>query len=184
MFKVLSCFSGIAGLELGITLAGLDDKFQITQFIEKSKYCQQVLQQHYPGIPIHDDIRTFTAGLGDFDIICGGFPCVDISIAGKQAGITPNTRSGLFFEFMRVVRLVRPPYLLLENVSNLLANGMGIILTELSQSGYHAEWSIVSAAEVGAVHRRERIFIIAWRRDHAPDSQCSRTGVAKSDASD
>lgn len=184
VFKVLSCFSGIAGLELGIAVAGLSNNFQVTQFIEKSKYCQQVLQQHYPNIPIHEDIKTFTSELEDFDIICGGFPCTDISIAGKQAGIAPNTRSGLFFELMRVVRLVRPQFVLLENVSNLLANGMGIVLQELSCIGYDAEWSLVSAAEVGAVHRRERIFIIAWRQSDVNDTQCSGTGMEKVNASD
>ncbi len=113
MLKVLSCFSGIAGLELGLHVAGLSDKFQVTQFIEKSKYCQQVLQQHYPNIPVHDDIRTFTATPGQFDVAVGGFPCQDISVAGKQAGIKPGNRSGLFFEFVRIVRLARPSFVVL-----------------------------------------------------------------------
>ncbi len=184
MLKVLSCFSGIAGLELGITVAGLSDFFQVTQFIEQSKYCQQVLRLHYPNIPIHNDIRTFTAMPGQFDVAVGGFPCQDISVAGKKAGIKPGNRSGLFFEFVRVVRLARPQFLVLENVPNMLANGMGIVLRELSQSGYDAQWSLVSAFVVGAVHRRERIFIVAWRGDDAPDSQCSRTGVEEFNASD
>ena len=88
--------------------------------------------------------------------------CQDISVAGKKAGIKKDTRSGLFFELMRVVCLVRPRFVVLENVSNLLANGMDIVLAELSKNGFDAEWGIVSAASVGAVHRRDRVFIIAY----------------------
>lgn len=218
-YSVLSCFSGLAGLcKLGIHCAGLSNRFQVTQFVEKSTYCQQVLRRHFPHIPIHDDICTFNAELGSFDVVVGGFPCTDISIAGKQAGLKKGTRSGLFFELMRVVRQVQPQFVLLENVPALLSgrNGdqeltsqcicgwskpkgvddehkrtnairrtkrqlvcpscsrklgnsttrsvcwMGIVLQEFSSIGFNAQWSTVSCASVGGVHKRERVFIIAY----------------------
>lgn len=170
MHKVLSLFSGIAGFELGIAAAGLQEQFQVTQFVENNEYCQKVLSKRFPAIPIWGDIRTFNPQPGEFDVFCGGFPCQDISSAGKREGIRGD-RSGLFFEIIRLVRVVRPRYLLLENVANLLANGMGEVLAELSECGYDAEWSLVSAAEVGAVHKRERIFIIAYPQSQRSDEQ-------------
>jgi DNA (cytosine-5)-methyltransferase 1 len=95
------------------------------------------------------------------DLICGGFPCQDISNAGKRKGIT-GERSGLWKEFLRVIREVRPRYVLIENVAALANRGLDVVLCDLAQSGYDAEWNIVSAASVGAPHRRERIFIVAY----------------------
>lgn len=171
MYRVLSLFSGIGGLcELGIVAAGLQDQFQVAQFVENNEYCQKILAKHFPTIPIWEDIRAYNPEAGEFDIMCGGFPCQDISCAGKKAGIKEGTRSSLFFELIRIVRLVRPRYILLENVAGLLANGMGDVLKELSECGYDAEWSVVSAAEVGAVHKRERVFIIAYTQSSGWDS--------------
>lgn len=142
--------------------------FDTVAFCEIDKYCQRVLKRHFPETPIIEDVHNVTTeslqrlGVGRIDCICGGFPCQDISGAGRQSGIKIGTRSGLFFELMRVVRLVRPRFVVLENVAALLANGMDIVLRELSQSGYDAEWQIISCAEVGGVHKRERVFIIAY----------------------
>ena len=114
----------------------------------------------------HDDISTFTCKLGQFDLITAGFPCQDISVAGHQEGIKEGTRSGLFFEIIRLIRTGRPRYVLLENVPALLtSNGgrdMGTVLWELSQIGYDAEWQVISANSLGASHVRERLWIIAY----------------------
>jgi DNA (cytosine-5)-methyltransferase 1 len=186
ILRTLDLFSGIGGFSLAARMVG---GIETQQFVEINPYCQKVLAKNFPGIPCHDDIRTYTAKPGAFDLITGGFPCQDISAAGKQAGIKEGTRSGLFFELMRIIRLVRPRYVALENVSALLANGMDIVLRELSQSGYDAEWSVVSCADVGGVHLRERVWIVAdsngigyaqpqtWQPSHDEerhDSPCER----------
>lgn len=160
--QVVSFFSGVGGFELGLEIAELP--FTISQFVEKEPHAQQVLMKNYPGVPICDDIRQFdpTGINGNNTIFTAGFPCTDISYSGKGAGIEEGTRSGLFFEVIRCIRLVRPRIVLLENVAALLDRGMGVVLAALSSVGYDAEWSIVSAASVGAVHLRERIFIIAY----------------------
>lgn len=105
MYKVLSLFSGIAGLcELGIAAAGLQEQFQVTQFVENNEYCQKVLAKRFPTTALWGDIRTFNPKPGEFDVFCGGFPCQNISSAGKREGIRGD-RSGLFFEIIRLVRL-------------------------------------------------------------------------------
>ena len=158
--KILDTFAGIGGFSYAAEQ--LVGGFTTTQFIEINPYCQKILKKHWPHVPIHDDITTFTAESGKFDIITGGFPCQDISVAGLQAGITKETRSGLFFELMRVVRMVRPKYIVLENVAAILNRGLDIVLRELSQAGYDAEWAVISASSVGACHRRSRWWLIAY----------------------
>ena len=101
---------------------------------------------------------------GFVDVICGGFPCQDVSIAGKRAGIEKGKRSGLWYEFSRIIRELRPRYVLVENVPGLLANGMGRVLGDLADAGYDAEWEVLSAASVGAPHLRKRVFITAHDR--------------------
>jgi len=163
--RVLDLFSGVGGFAIAAELANQElghRLFETTQFVEIEDFCTKVLDKNFPGVPIHGDIRTFTAQPGDFDVICGGSPCQDISAAGKREGIKEGTRSGLFFELIRIVRLVRPRFVFVENVSNLLANGMDIVLREFSESGYDAEWSAVSCAEMGGVHLRERIWVVAY----------------------
>lgn len=160
--KTLDLFSGIGGFHYAGKLLG---GFETTQFVESDPHAQTVLKALYPEIPIHGDIRTFHASPGQFDVITAGFPCQDISAAGKQAGLD-GERSGLFFEIIRLVRECRPRYLLLENVGALVSsNGgrdMGAVLWELSQCGYDAEWQTIPAAAVGANHLRFRIWIIAY----------------------
>tara|TARA_B100000131_G_scaffold321786_1_gene373716 strand:- start:15644 stop:16549 length:906 start_codon:yes stop_codon:yes gene_type:complete len=157
---ILDTFSGIGGFSYAAER--LVGGFETTQFVENNPYCQKILKKHWPNVPIHDDIKTYTAKPFQFDVLCGGFPCQDLSVGGQRQGITPETRSGLFFELVRIIRLVRPRYILLENVSALLNFGMDIVLGELSEAGYDCEWSVISAEQRGACHKRERIWIIAY----------------------
>ena len=131
--KLLDTFAGIGGFSYAAEK--LVGGFETTQFIEINPYCQKVLNKHWSHVPIHDDITTFTAKLGQFDIITGGFPCQDISVAGLQKGSTQETRSGLFYELITVIRMVRPQYVVLENVAAILNRGLDIVLRELSEAG-------------------------------------------------
>ncbi len=161
---MLDTFAGIGGFSYAATK--LVKGFQTTQFIELDPFCQKILRKNFPYVPIHDDIRTYTAFSGQFDIICGGFPCQSISIAGNRAGITEESRSGIFYELMRVIRMVRPRFVVLENVAAILNNGLDIVLGELSQAGYDAEWSVISACSLGACHRRSRWWCVAYTNDY------------------
>ena len=158
--KILDTFAGIGGFSYAAEK--IIGGFETTQFIEIEPYCQKVLKKHWPDVPIHDDIKTFTARPFQFDVITGGFPCQDISVAGLQKGITKQSRSGLFYELIRVIRLVRPKFIVLENVAAILNNGLDIVLGELSEAGYDAEWSIISASSLGACHRRSRWWLVAY----------------------
>ena len=157
--KILDTFAGIGGFSYAAhELVG---GFETTQFVEIDPFCQKVLKKHFPKVPCHDDIRTFTAYPGQYDVITGGFPCQDISVAGRREGITDQSRSGLFYELIRVIRLVRPKFVVMENVAAILNNGLDIVLGELSEAGYDAEWSIISASSLGAAHRRSRWWCVA-----------------------
>ena len=158
--KILDTFAGIGGFSYAAEK--IIGGFETTQFIEIEPYCQKVLKKHWPNIPIHDDIKTFTARPFQFDVITAGFPCQDISVAGLQKGITKQSRSGLFYELIRVICLVRPKFIVLENVAAILNNGLDIVLGELSEAGYDAEWSVISASSLGACHRRSRWWLVAY----------------------
>ena len=162
ILRHLDLFSGIGGFTLAAKWVGI----QTDQFVEIDPYCQRILAKNFPGVPIHGDIATFTATQGQFDVITGGFPCQDISRANPNGRGLEGERSGLFHELMRIVRQCRPRYVVLENVAALLSKhggrDMGTVLWELSESGYDAEWQVISAASVGAPHLRERVFIIAY----------------------
>lgn len=163
-----SLFSGIGGLELGLERALTNGGFvpRVAWQCEIEPYARRVLAKHWPNTKRYEDVRTIGKDetIEPVDIICGGFPCQDLSYAGKRAGLG-GERSGLFWELMRIVRLVRPGYVILENVPGLLTadNGeaMGSVLGALAESGYDAEWDCIPAAAVGAPHRRDRIFILA-----------------------
>ena len=170
--KLLDLFSGIGGLKVAQEMVG---GFETTQFVENDPYCQKVLKKHWPHIPIHDDIRTFTAEPFQFDAVCGGFPCQDISTAGRGKGITEESRSGLFYELMRVVRMVRPRYVILENVAAILNNGLDIVLGELSEAGYDAEWAVISASSLGACHQRSRWWLVAYPNSNRHEGRCTET---------
>jgi DNA (cytosine-5)-methyltransferase 1 len=134
--RLIDTFSGIGGFSYAAER--LVGGFETVAFVERDDFCKKVLRKHWPNTPIHDDITTFTPERGSADVICGGFPCQDISTAGKQAGIKEGTRSGLFYELMRVICLVQPQFFILENVSAILTNGLDIVLGELAQAGF--EW--------------------------------------------
>jgi DNA (cytosine-5)-methyltransferase 1 len=128
-------------------------------FCEIDPYCRTVLWRRWPGIPIHDDIRTYE-GL-PCDLMCGGFPCQDISHAGARKGIS-GTRSRLWSEYHRLIRRIRPAYALVENTAALTARGLFAVLGDLAEIGYDAEWHCISACAIGAPHTRERLFILAY----------------------
>jgi len=162
--KVLDLFSGIGGFSYAAH--HLVGGFETTQFVEINPYAQSCLRKNFPNVPIHDDITTFNATEGQFDIITAGFPCQDLSVAGKQSGIGEGTRSGLFFEVLRLARQIRPKFILFENVRNLISHSDGEtfqqIIQEIAKARFDVEWSIISAKDVGACHLRERLWIIAY----------------------
>lgn len=161
--NVLSLFSGIGGLELGLERAGMTTVGQV----ELDDYCRSVLAHHWPEVPRHDDVRTAPDWWNRedrprVDVVCGGFPCQPFSIAGKQLG-TADERWG--WPWMAdVVRAVRPRYVVVENVAALLrdADAFGWMLGDLHRLGFDAEWSIVTACSVGAPHRRRRLYLVAY----------------------
>jgi len=160
--NVLDLFSGIGSFSLGLERAGM----HTVGFCEIDPYCRAVLRKHWPATPIWDDVRTLKADEfpGDcpgIDVICGGFPCQDISIGGKGAGIE-GERSGLWREFARLIGEIRPRYAIVENVAALLGRGMGDVLGDLAAIGYDAEWHCIPAAAVGAPHFRDRVWIVAY----------------------
>jgi len=158
--RLLDLFSGIGGFSYAAER--LVGGYETVAFVEREPFCQSVLRKHWPIVPIHDDICRFQPKQHSADVICGGFPCQDISTAGKQAGIKQGTRSGLFYELMRVVRLVEPRYIVLENVSAILANGLDTVLGELAEAGFDAEWACIPASAVGACHQRDRWWLVAY----------------------
>jgi len=157
--RMIDTFSGIGGFSLAARWLG---GIETVQFVERELYCRNVLRKHWPDVPIHDDVCTFNPSPGSADIICGGFPCQDISTAGKQAGIKEGTRSGLFYELMRIVRLVGPRYVVLENVAAIVNHGMDQVLGELAEAGFDAEWACIRASDLGALHKRERWWLVAY----------------------
>lgn len=174
--KVLDLFSGIGGFALGLEAAG----FEAVAFCEIDPYAQKVLKKKWPGVPIYEDVRRITADrlVSDgirVDVITGGFPCQDISTAGRQAGID-GERSGLWAECARLLGEIQPSYAIFENVTNLL-NGDGgdwfkRVLWDISSVGYDAEWHCIPASAIGAHHHRDRVWIVAY-----PNSD-SQSGVA------
>tara|TARA_R110000787_G_scaffold215491_1_gene324592 strand:- start:38 stop:946 length:909 start_codon:yes stop_codon:yes gene_type:complete len=157
--RVGELFAGIGGIGLGLEWTG---EFEVVWQVEKDDYATKVLEKNWPAVRRWDDVCTFPpeTGTWECDLICGGFPCQDISFAGKGAGLE-GERSGLFYEGIRIIKTLRPRWVLLENVSALLVRGLGDVLRELAEIGYDAEWHCVPAASVGAPHRRDRIFILA-----------------------
>lgn len=169
--RVLDLFSGIGGFSLGLERTG---GFETVAFCEIEDFPRRVLAKHWPGVPCYDDVRTLTAerlaadGIA-VDVITGGFPCQDLSVAGKQRGMGDGTRSGLWSEIARLVGELRPRYVIVENVAALLSGPserpggwFGRVLGDLAECGYDAEWENIPAAAVGAPHRRERVWLLAY----------------------
>jgi DNA (cytosine-5)-methyltransferase 1 len=154
----ISLFAGIGGLDLGLERAGLRCVAQV----EIDPYATQVLAKHWPDVARYGDIRGVGAhNLPAADCLVGGFPCQDISEAGKRAGLA-GARSGLWYEYARLIGELRPRYILVENVSDLLDRGMGVVLGTLAELGYDAEWEVFPASAFGLPHIRERVFLLAY----------------------
>ena len=166
--KVLDLFSGIGGFSLGLERTG---GFETVAFCEIEKFPRKVLNKHWSNVPIYEDVRNVTAEKlrtdGIFpDVITGGFPCQDITVAGNQKGIGEGTRSGLWSECARLLGDIRPRYAIFENVTALLSGDNGRwfeqVLWDISQVGYDAEWHCIPASQLGAHHHRDRCFIICY----------------------
>ena len=171
--RVLDLFSGIGGFALAGQWVWGDDH-EIVGFCEIDKYCHKVLNKNFPGVPIYEDIQQLNGkDFNDIDLITGGFPCQDISVAGKGAGIEEGTRSGLWFEMLRIISEVRPRFALIENVPMLTIRGGTRVVADLTKIGYDAEWTIIGADDVGAWHKRKRIWIVAYPQEFS-NSNSSR----------
>lgn len=157
--NVLSLFSGIGGLDLGLERAGMT----IAGQVEIDPWCRTVLAKHWPEVPRHDDVRTAAGwwrGRRAPDLVCGGFPCQPVSTAGKR--LAQADSRWLWPAFAGVIRDLRPRYVLVENVTGLLGRGMGDVLGDLAALGYDAEWDCIPAAFVGAPHIRNRVWVLAY----------------------
>lgn len=161
--RVLDLFSGIGGFSLGLEAAGMET----VAFCEFDSHAQQILKKHWPEVPIHDDIKKLDGNQyrGTVDVVCGGFPCQDLSSAGKQAGFDGD-RSSLYGQMLRVISECLPRYAVFENVAGLLTGDRGRwfakFLYDLAAIGYDAEWHCIPASAVGANHRRERVWVVAY----------------------
>jgi DNA (cytosine-5)-methyltransferase 1 len=175
--KVLDLFSGIGGFSLGLERTG---GFRTIAFCEIDNYCQLVLRKHWPDVFIHSDIRKL--GRQHFegwqwpDVICGGFPCQDISVANYDGKGLDGDRSGLWFEYERIIGELRPRYVIVENVANLLVRGIDRVIGGLAAIGYDAEWQVIPACAVGAHHRRNRVWIIAYPGSDGRDGRRNHRG--------
>lgn len=174
--RVLSLFAGIGGFDLGLERTG---GFKTVAFCEIDPFAGRTLRKHWPDSPLYSDVRGLTADILKrdeiyVDVIVGGFPCQDVSSAGHLAGLE-GERSGLWSEYARLIGELRPRYVIVENVANLLNLGMDRVLGDLAALGYDAEWHCIPASGVGALHRRDRIWIVAYPERNA--------GVERHDAS-
>ncbi len=154
-----SLFAGIGGIDLGLERAGWRGRWQV----EYEPFCQRVLAKHWPDVTRYGDIHDVDwCEVEPVDLIAGGFPCQPVSVAGKRLG--QDDVRWLWPEFARAIRALRPRYVLVENVPGLLVRGMGDVLGDLADLGYDADWDRVAASDVGAAHRRQRIWIVAHAR--------------------
>lgn len=170
-FKLLDLFSGIGGFSLGLERTG---GFKTVAFCEINPKARKVLAKHWPEVPCYDDVRAIGAarlaadGVA-VDVVSAGFPCQDISVSGKRAGLGVGTRSGLWSDVVRIRRELGPGLLLLENVANLLSGPddkrgawFGRVLGDLAEIGLDAEWHCIPASYIGAWHRRDRVWLVAY----------------------
>jgi len=161
--RVLDLFSGIGGFSLGLERTG---GFETVAFCEVDPFCRRVLATHWPKVPCYNDVRFLSARALDragiqIDVICGGFPCQDISLVGNGAGLD-GKRSGLWSELSRLVAEIGPAFVIIENVSALRSRGLEIVLGRLNALGYDAEWHCIPACALDAPHERDRIWIVAY----------------------
>ena len=166
--KVLDLFSGIGGFSLGLQNTG---GFETVAFCEIEPFCHKVLKKHWQDVPIYNDIKelnydTLQADGIEPTVITGGFPCQDISVAGEQKGII-GERSSLWSEYARLIEDVRPTWAIIENVPTLRSKGLTLVLQNLSEIGYNAEWHCIPCSAIGGLHRRDRIWIIAYPMENS-----------------
>lgn len=179
--KIGSLFSGVGGLDLAVEeFFNARTVWHCEWEVDPSK----VLAARWPGVPNHGDVTKLVAP-EPVDILCGGFPCQDVSLAGRRRGMKDGTRSGLWSEFARLIDQLRPSWVFIENVRGLLSadatgdvepcpwcladgsgehalRALGAVLGDLADLGFDAEWTMLRASDVGAPHGRPRIFILAW----------------------
>lgn len=158
--KHISLFTGIGGFDYGFR-----DIFETVQFVENDKKLWPVLKKNWMGVPIWDDVSTYSPINVGETIITGGFPCQDVSVAGAQAGLH-SERSGLFFEFMRIVNEAKPQFFVIENVKGLFTSNGGkdfeTVLNTITEIGYDAEWALLDTRQFGIPQRRERVYIVGY----------------------
>lgn len=158
--NVLSLFSGIGGFDLGFERAGMT----VVGVCEIDKHAQKILQRHFPAATLHTDVRKVSYERGTIDVVCGGFPCQDISVAGKRAGLA-GERSGLWFEFHKIIDETQPAWVVIENVPGLFSSARGEdfakIIQWLDVRGYGVAWRVLDAQGFGLAQRRKRVFIVA-----------------------
>lgn len=155
-----SLFTGVGGFDLGFDRAGMTCAWQV----ERDAQCRTVLERHWPGVERYEDVRNVGAELAAVDLICGGFPCQDLSVAGRRAGLA-GERSGLWHEFHRIVTELTPQWVVIENVPGLLSSNGGrdfaVILRGLVECGYGVAWRVLDSQYFGVAQRRRRVFIVA-----------------------
>ena len=181
MFKTMHLFAGVGGGLLADLILG----HKPIVAVEWDKYACKILRERvadgwFPGMSVWEgDVRLFDPSeyAGKVDCIHAGFPCQDISVAGKQAGLGEGTRSGLYREVLRIAGVVRPRYLFLENVAAILSNGLGVVLGDLASLGYDCRWICIRASDVGAPHGRDRWFALAERAG----KEAARVGYTEHD---
>lgn len=167
MLTVGSLFSGIGGLDLGLEQAGMKTIWQV----EYDEWARDALNQNFPDTEKFKDVREVGKhNLKPVDLICGGFPCQDVSQLKTDGEGLDGNKSGLWSEYLRILREVRPAYALIENVPNLIIRGLQRVLADLASIGYDAEWQTLRASTVGLPQRRKRFFIIAYPASHGPVS--------------
>lgn len=184
--KIGSLFSGYGGLDMAVSQV-FDG--EVVWHCEWEDAPSKVLAANFPGVPNYRDVsKVDWASVEKVDVLCGGFPCQDLSLAGGRAGLKGGTRSGLWSEFAEAIRIIRPKYVVIENVRGLLSGkaysdvelgeefvaqksgdptlrAMGAVLGDLAELRYDARWQGVPASAAGAPHERFRVFILAIRRD-------------------
>ena len=155
--RVLDLFSGIGGFSLGLESAGMET----VAFCEQNKFCQKILAQHWPTLPIHSDITELNGYeyRGSVELVCGGFPCQPFSVAGKQLGAEDDR--ALWPEMLRVIREVAPRWVIGENVSGIIPMELDKVLSDLEGQGYTCWTFVLPACAIDAHHRRDRVWVVA-----------------------